>query len=57
MDINDFRSLVTVVTFAFFIGVVWWAYAPSRKGRFERDGMLPFEEDGETRADRAGDRS
>ncbi|MFZ1910382.1 MAG: cbb3-type cytochrome c oxidase subunit 3 [Burkholderiales bacterium] len=57
MDLNDFRSLVTVVTFVFFLGVVWWAYAPSRKGRFERDGMLPFEEDGETGANGAGDRS
>ncbi|HUJ86836.1 MAG TPA: cbb3-type cytochrome c oxidase subunit 3 [Burkholderiales bacterium] len=57
MDINDFRSLATVVTFLFFLGVVWWAYAPSRKARFERDGMLPFEEDGESRANDAGDRS
>jgi cytochrome c oxidase cbb3-type subunit IV len=57
MDINDFRSLVTVASFLFFLGVVWWAYAPSRKTRFERDGMLPFEEDGEPRANGAGDRS
>ncbi|MDA8109783.1 MAG: cbb3-type cytochrome c oxidase subunit 3 [Betaproteobacteria bacterium] len=57
MDINDFRSLVTVVTFAFFLGVVWWAYAPSRKARFERDGMLPFEEDGQPQSSEAGERS
>ncbi len=43
-DINTLRSLITVAAFAAFIGVVWWAYAPSRKGRFERDAMLPFEE-------------
>lgn len=46
MDINDLRSLVTVVAFAAFVGIVWWAYAPSRRARFERDALLPFEEAG-----------
>jgi cytochrome c oxidase cbb3-type subunit 4 len=44
MDINVLRILVTVVAFAAFIGIVWWAYAPSRRARFERDAMLPFDE-------------
>ena len=44
MDINVLRSLVTVVAFAAFIGIVWWAYAPSRRARFERDATLPFDE-------------
>jgi cytochrome c oxidase cbb3-type subunit 4 len=46
MDINDLRSLLTVLAFACFVGIVWWAYAPSRRKRFERDAMLPFEETG-----------
>jgi len=46
MDINDLRSLVTVLAFAAFIGIVWWAYAPARRARFERDARLPFEEAG-----------
>ena len=46
MDINDLRSLLTVLAFAAFIGIVWWAYAPSRRARFERDARLPFEEAG-----------
>ena len=25
-----------------FIGVCWWAYAPSRKKRFSDDANLPF---------------
>jgi cytochrome c oxidase cbb3-type subunit 4 len=45
MDINWLRSLITVAAFAAFLGIVWWAYGPSRKQRFERDAMLPFEED------------
>jgi cytochrome c oxidase cbb3-type subunit 4 len=45
MDINMVRSLVTVAAFAAFIGIVWWAYAPARRARFERDALLPFAED------------
>ena len=45
MDINLVRSLVTIAAFAAFIGIVWWAYAPVRKVRFERDALLPFNED------------
>ena len=47
MDINLVRSLVTVAALAVFLGIVWWAYAPARKERFERDARLPLEEDGE----------
>ena len=44
MDINLLRSLVTVASLAAFLAIVWWAYAPSRKARFERDALLPFAE-------------
>ena len=44
MDINTIRILVTVLAFAAFLGIVTWAYGPSRRERFERDAMLPFEE-------------
>jgi cytochrome c oxidase cbb3-type subunit 4 len=43
MDINLLRSLITVAALAAFLGIVWWAYAPARKERFERDAMLPFD--------------
>jgi len=45
MDINLLRIIVTVTAFVAFLGIVWWAYGSSRKGRFERDAMLPFEEE------------
>jgi cytochrome c oxidase cbb3-type subunit 4 len=45
MDINLLRSIVTVAAVLAFAWVVWWAYAPSRKGRFERDALLPFDDD------------
>ena len=38
------RTLVTVLALATFIGIVWWAYAPSRKSRFENDARLVFDD-------------
>jgi len=46
MDINLIRSLLGVIAFALFLGIAWWAYGPARRERFERDAMLPFEDDG-----------
>ena len=43
MDINLIRIIVTVAAVAAFAAIVWWAYAPARKARFERDARLPFE--------------
>lgn len=48
MDITDFRSLATVLCAIAFAAVVWWAYGPSRKKRFEEDAKLPFLEDDAT---------
>jgi cytochrome c oxidase cbb3-type subunit 4 len=45
MDINTVRTLLTVLAFATFLGIVWWAYGPSRKARFERDAQMVFDED------------
>lgn len=45
MDINDFRSLSTVLVFIAFIGVCWWAFSPSRKKQFDDAANLPFSDD------------
>lgn len=45
MDINDMRSLVTVLAFATFIGIVLWAYSGRRRAAFEEAANLPFTED------------
>ena len=43
MDINDLRSIVTVVSLLTFLGIVWWAYGlKSNKRRFEEAANLPF---------------
>ncbi|NNJ92796.1 MAG: cbb3-type cytochrome c oxidase subunit 3 [Gammaproteobacteria bacterium] len=42
MDINDFRSLQTVLAFIAFIGIVIWAYSKRRKKSFDDAANLPF---------------
>jgi cbb3-type cytochrome oxidase subunit 3 len=45
MDINLVRTLVTLSCFAAFLGIVWWAYLPSRRERLELQAMSILEED------------
>ncbi|HXZ96257.1 MAG TPA: cbb3-type cytochrome c oxidase subunit 3 [Burkholderiales bacterium] len=45
MDINDLRIIITVVSFAAFVGIVWWAWSSSRKTAFDQAAQLPFVED------------
>lgn len=42
MDINDLRTLATVLVAVAFAGVSWWAFAPGRKGYFDEAAQLPF---------------
>jgi len=46
MDINLVRSLLSALVFAAFVGILWWAYTPRRKRRFD-DAALSIFEDGE----------
>jgi cytochrome c oxidase cbb3-type subunit 4 len=45
MDINLLRSIVTLVTFIVFIGIVVWAWSSRNKTRFDEAAQLPFEQD------------
>ena len=45
MDINMLRSIVAVVAFAVFIGIVIWAWSGRNRARFEEAARLPFEQD------------
>jgi len=44
MDINDVRSLITVVSFIAFLGIVVWAYGSKRKAGFEEAARSVLEE-------------
>jgi cytochrome c oxidase cbb3-type subunit IV len=44
MDINDFRSIITVLSLLCFIGIVWWAFSRGSKKGFDEAANLPFAE-------------
>ena len=46
MDINTLRELMTVVSFAVFAGIVWYAVTPGNKDRFDAAARLPLDEEG-----------
>lgn len=45
MELNDLRSLMTVISLVTFLGIIWWAYSRKNKGRFDEAAQLPFTED------------
>ena len=45
MDINDLRSIVTVLTVICFVGILAWAYSSRRNRVYEEAAMLPLEDD------------
>ena len=53
MDINDLRSIVTVLSLLTFLAIVFWAYGlKSNKKRFEEAANLPFADDEAERVER-----
>ena len=42
MDINDLRSLTTVLGLLCFLAIVAWAYGKSSRKGFEEAANLPF---------------
>ena len=49
MDLNDLRSIITLLSFVLFSGILVWAYLPSRRAEFDAAARLPFEDEGEAR--------
>lgn len=45
MEINDLRSIVTVVSLVTFVGIVAWAWSRRNKADFDEAARLPFTED------------
>jgi cytochrome c oxidase cbb3-type subunit 4 len=43
MDLNDVRSLVTLVSLLLFTGLMVWTWWPGRKTAHEAAAQLPFE--------------
>ena len=51
MDLNDIRVVITLASFATFLGVVGWAYSARRSGGFDRAARSILE-DGDDQQDR-----
>jgi len=45
MDINLLRIAVTLVSFAVFLAIVFWAYRPARKPILDRQARSILEDD------------
>ncbi len=45
MDINDLRSISTVLSFVAFISIVVWAYSGKRKRAFDEAAALAVDEE------------
>lgn len=45
MDINDLRSIITLMGFLCFLGICAWAYSNHAKSGFEEAAQLPFTDD------------
>lgn len=51
MDINDLRSITTVVMLTVFVGIAWWAFSGRQKTAFDEAAQLPLAEDDEPTLD------
>ncbi len=45
MDLTTLRSIVTLISFLVFIGIVLWAWSGKNRARFQEAAMLPFADD------------
>ena len=45
MDINVLRSITTLLSFAVFLGIVWWTFRKGSGKIYEDAANLPFNEE------------
>lgn len=45
MDINDLRSIITVLALLCFLGICAWAYSGKAKAGFDEAARLPLTDD------------
>lgn len=43
LDVNDLRSIVTVVSLLVFLGICAWAWSRSNRERFNEAAQVPFQ--------------
>ena len=45
MDLNDFRSAVTLLSLLLFLALMAWTFWPTRRHALDEAARLPFEDD------------
>jgi cytochrome c oxidase cbb3-type subunit 4 len=45
MDVNDLRSIFTVLSLLAFVGIWAWAWSRRNQEQFDRAAHLPFDEE------------
>jgi cytochrome c oxidase cbb3-type subunit IV len=45
MDITTLRIAATLVSFATFLGILWWAYSRRNSEGFDEAAHIPFDQD------------
>ncbi len=45
MNLNDLRSLLTVLLLVVFVGIVVWAWSRRNRAAFDEAARLPFQEE------------
>ena len=48
MNFTLISSIVTVLSFVAFVGILFWAYSRNNKEHFDALGKLPIDNDNET---------
>ena len=45
MELNTLRIIMTILSFAVFGGIVWWAVNPANRARFAEASRIPLDDD------------
>ena len=45
MTTGDLQSILTLLAFVSFIGIVWWAYAKRQQAAFSEAERIPLDDD------------
>ncbi len=56
MGVGTLQSIATVSAFIAFIAIVWWAYSPKNRKRFEEDAKLAMDDEELTASTRNKDK-
>ncbi|MBY0438093.1 MAG: cbb3-type cytochrome c oxidase subunit 3 [Burkholderiales bacterium] len=45
MTRGDLQSIITLIAFVAFIGIVWWAYSKRQRAAFSEAERIPLDDD------------